>query len=403
MKQSHVINFLSKKDVAQKLVEKQLREYEPNSPKLLCILGDLTNDPTMWQKAWDVSDHHYSRAMRSLGAYHFRLQDYQKAVEFYQQALRLNSLFVHSWYMLGCAAMQIENWEVGMEAFQRVVQLDYENGEAWNNLASIYLRLDNKKLEAWHALREALKSKFDSWQIWSNYLINSVALGKFSTAIYAMSRIVDLKGDKEGAKAVDIEILRIIINAVTRGQQSSSSSSSTSTTSTTEEEETNQNIKLAQTLEKFLVDTIAAKITAAPDIWRASADYWFWKGDYKRCLECYQKSFRYISTMPQVAYDPIVFEDAVAAAIELVEMYENLGPKHQKVLKFPTLASTSRVGGKLNTIAEEDEEDEEDGAVVCPNWQRQAKMALRSLTGKTKASFEGTAQYNHLVNALEQL
>ncbi|KAJ1677815.1 hypothetical protein EV182_005374, partial [Spiromyces aspiralis] len=210
--------LLEQVDEARRRIQEQL-DNNPDSPKLLCLLGQLDNDPALWHKAWEASGQRYSRAMRNLGAYHFRNREYAESVECYGKALKLNSLFAESWYMMGCAAMQIENWGVGMEAFQRVVQLDYENGEAWNNLASIYLRMDDKKVEAWYALREALKSKFDSWQIWSNYLITSVALGKFLTAIYAMTRIIELRADKDGARCIDLDVLRIIINAITRDQQ----------------------------------------------------------------------------------------------------------------------------------------------------------------------------------------
>ncbi|KAJ1914424.1 hypothetical protein H4219_004805 [Mycoemilia scoparia] len=375
--------LLEQRDVAKQLVEKQL-EIDGNdglgAPKLWSLLGDITGNPDLWQKAWDVSGGRYSRAMRSLGSYQFKHQEYAKAVESLQKALTLNTLFDNAWYMLGCAAMQIEDWETATSAFQRTVQLDYENGEAWNNMASIYMRMENKKNEAWYALREALKSKPDDWRIWSNYLINSMALGKFSTAIYAMTRIIELRADKDGAKCVDVEVLRIIVNAIIRGQVDSLVEPSRMQTQDDKAAFKRKKEKLVEALEVLLTQTIGERITAAPEIWRLTADYWFWKGDFRKCLECYNKSYRYISAMPQVAYEPKVFEDAVNAVLELVDMYENLGPKSQSP-----------------------ENGDGEPELVCKGWERQAKMALRGLIGKTKASFEGTADHKRLQTALDQL
>jgi tetratricopeptide (TPR) repeat protein len=119
-------------------------EIDPNSPLLWCILGDLTNDTTMYEKAWSVSSQRYSRAMRSLGAHHYKTGDFQSCIECYQKALAMNALFENAWFTLGCAAMQVEDWEEARSAFMRCVNLENGNGEAWNNLAAINIRLERK-------------------------------------------------------------------------------------------------------------------------------------------------------------------------------------------------------------------------------------------------------------------
>jgi len=42
------------------------------TPKLLCLLGDITNEPAHYEEAWELSKHRYTRAQRSLGVYYMR-------------------------------------------------------------------------------------------------------------------------------------------------------------------------------------------------------------------------------------------------------------------------------------------------------------------------------------------
>lgn len=49
-----------------------------------------------------------------------------------------------------------------------------------------------------------------------NYLYASIDLGEFNAAIKAMTQIVDQLYQKEPKNAVDIEILEIIVNSISR-------------------------------------------------------------------------------------------------------------------------------------------------------------------------------------------
>jgi len=40
--------------------------------------------------------------------------------------------------------MRIEDWNKAIKAFGRAVHLEPEDGQAWNNLASVYIRLKQK-------------------------------------------------------------------------------------------------------------------------------------------------------------------------------------------------------------------------------------------------------------------
>jgi hypothetical protein len=56
----------------------------------------------------------------------------------------INPLFENSWFVMGCAALQIDDYEVSIRAFARCTAIDPQNFEAWNNQASAYIK--QKKL-----------------------------------------------------------------------------------------------------------------------------------------------------------------------------------------------------------------------------------------------------------------
>jgi hypothetical protein len=65
--------MLEKEKEAEAVVRRQL-ELNPRSPKLICLLGDIKKDPKYYEEAWALSDGHYARAMRSLGAWYFKFE-----------------------------------------------------------------------------------------------------------------------------------------------------------------------------------------------------------------------------------------------------------------------------------------------------------------------------------------
>lgn len=123
--------------------------------KLWCLLGDLEPEKASdhYSRAWSVSRETSGRAMRSLGAYHFARGDFTDAITCLRRAVNINPLLSRSWFILGCAYIREENWEGARETFSRCVSIDDEDGESWNNLASVYLRMgpSQKKTDNVHA------------------------------------------------------------------------------------------------------------------------------------------------------------------------------------------------------------------------------------------------------------
>jgi tetratricopeptide (TPR) repeat protein len=149
--------------------------------------------------------------MASLARVLLREGDARGCVTCLQKAVAINPLNEGSWFTMGCAALQCDDYETAVMAFRRCVGINEEvrvrvrvrvgylgeqrryqghpshaiqsnqNSEAWNNMGSAYIKL-GEMTKAAQALAQALKSTFDSWKMWENYLnvtteIKGIGLG----------------------------------------------------------------------------------------------------------------------------------------------------------------------------------------------------------------------------------
>lgn len=124
--------------------------------KLWCLLGDLAldaydanKDPEhakktaiqYYEKAWEISGHTSSRAMRSMGSLKFGMGDFEASIPCLQHAVDINPLYSRVWFTMGVSFVKLERWTDARDAFRRLVNVDEEDAEGWNNLAAVYLRI----------------------------------------------------------------------------------------------------------------------------------------------------------------------------------------------------------------------------------------------------------------------
>ncbi|KAI9013246.1 hypothetical protein BC832DRAFT_549110 [Gaertneriomyces semiglobifer] len=361
--------MLEQNKKAEALVEERLK-VQPKSAKLYCVMGDLKSDPSYYEKAWQVSEGRYARAMRSLGGYYFKKQEWVKAIECYHRALSLNALFENSWFVMGCAAMRVEDFDQAIRAFSRVVSLDHENGEAWTNLASVYIK-QGKKREAWRALREALKNHFDNSKIWENFLYVSVDLCEYQEAMHAMDRVLEIRANRAGEKnpVVDEEILDILVRAVV-GDMTDANGVGAS--------------HHARRLQ-HLLNNITSKISNSPAIFRSASKFYASQGMLRKALDYEQKAYRCLLNHPRLSEDEEVFKLAVQAAFVLVDAYVTMGPQMEEV----RMASADETEAQME--------------MVCKDWKYQAKTTLKTLVGRTKSTFEDTPLHDELKEKLKEV
>ena len=217
-------NQLNLKHKAAEIIKAQIQD-KGESPLLLCMLGDASDDDSYYYKALKLSSNKCARAYKALGMRAYFRKEYHEAVGLLDQSLEINRFQPDILLRLGYASLEIENWNVAAKTYRLYCNYEPDNFEAWNNLANAYIKL-NQKSRAFTVLLEAVKCDYDNWKIWDNILVTSVDCGHFEESIRAYHRILDIRESKcqssfEGntkiKELVDIEVLGSLVEAVTKG------------------------------------------------------------------------------------------------------------------------------------------------------------------------------------------
>ncbi|KAF2205742.1 TPR-like protein [Delitschia confertaspora ATCC 74209] len=356
----------------------------PDAPRLYCILGDIDKDNGMYEKAWEVSNHRYARAQRSLGRHYFSVRDYGKAAEAYRLAIKVNTLNQPAWFALGCAYLELQQFKNAVEAFSRCVQLDDQDAESWSNLAAALLHLRPKpkggvpeeegervtshpRQDALKAFKRAATLKHDNSRIWSNVLTVAASTNppSYMDLITAQRRLCELRGPTEGEKCVDEDILDLLIRHVVQEEGGFDPSKP----------------GLARLVNELVEKHIRPLITASPRLWGIMAKLYMHTSRPTSALEAHEKAWRAVTSQPKWESGSEAQWDAVVEqTIDLVDAYETLGPRE----RTEGLAAGS-------------------GELVAKDWKFKARSAVRSVMGKGKDVWEGTGGWERLVERLAEL
>ena len=80
----------------------------------------------------------------NIGVCHYRLKESEKAVAEFEEAVKLAGRdYEKAFYALGMAQAELKNWGKAEEAFRGAIGLNKRNGEAWFDLAFVYLAQKN--------------------------------------------------------------------------------------------------------------------------------------------------------------------------------------------------------------------------------------------------------------------
>ncbi|GLB34262.1 putative tetratricopeptide repeat [Lyophyllum shimeji] len=370
--------------------------------KLWCLLGDLEPEHAVehYERAWKISKGTSGRAMRSLGGYYFARGNYAEAITCLKRAVAINPLLSRSWFILGCACMRVEDWEEAKNAFGRCVAIDEEDGESWNNLASMYLRIgtpahtepkggsredgentegitgrdvkksipfENKML-AFRALKQGLKFSYDNWRMWSNYMIVAMDVGELAESCRALGRVVEQTSGKLGADSVDIDVLERLVNAVTRAAANPEDAAAEQGAVSSTALNPNDGHGLFRSVSTLIERTILPRVSS-PRIFRAYGKLLTWQERWEEALAAYLDGYRSgrAGTMERGETDVEKWREAVGEVEDIVDVLRNFGPR----------AAGSR-------------------------WRLQARSIVRTFMGRTK-DFEDEAEWARLVELQEEL
>ncbi|KAF8841574.1 tetratricopeptide repeat domain 27, partial [Paxillus ammoniavirescens] len=358
--------------------------------KLWCLLGDLEPENAVkhYEHAWTLSKETSGRAMRSLGGYYFARGDFASAVPCLLRAVAINPLLSRSWFILGCSYIRLEKWEEARDVFSRCVSIDDEDAESWNNLATMYLRIEeagqkskdsqgseggdessktasfaNKTL-AFRALKQGLKYSYENWRMWSNYMIVAMDVGELSEACRAQGRIVEERAAKVGVECVDEEVLERLVDAVTRASADLDNQDKINDTVINP----NEGHGLLRRVMDLFDRTILPRVSS-PRIFRAYARLLTWQSRWEDALKAYLDGYRSgtAGTFERGETDVGKWREGVNEVEDVVDILRNFGPRVQGF-----------------------------------NWRHQGRSIVRTFVGRSK-DFEDEPEWSRLIDIQNEL
>lgn len=340
-------------------------ETHPTDARAISILGDVKQDPALWQKAWDIG--RYAKAQASLSRYFYSpppssglSRNVQLAIDHMHECLRASPLSYENWFFYGCCGLETGNFDLAAEAFSRCVALDDTNSHAWSNLATALLRQD-KTRQAFTALKRALQQGEGAkrlWRIFENYLLVAAKLGEWSDVLHAARMLIDIRKNESGDVPVDVPVLEKLAQILVEEPFVPDARPS----------------HFQQLCIDLICNILPSVINHQARCWRIVSKVELWRQRPWAALDCYEKAYRATSLRPEVASDEEAWNEAVEACSDLVSAYESLG----------------ELAGKHGA-----------GDLVCKDWAYKARTAVRSLMSKGRSMWEDLEGWETLLQLKE--
>lgn len=163
-------------------------------------LESSKNWPAMLEHSlrWTKAQPGSGDAWFSLGNAYVKVGQTAKAIEAYQQALRIDAEYSYAWNNLGLAFAKAGQPAKAIEAFQQALRIDPEYANAWNNLGTAYDETSqpDKAIEAY---QQALRINPENANAWYNLGKAYYETGQPAKVIEALQQ--DLRINPEHAAA----------------------------------------------------------------------------------------------------------------------------------------------------------------------------------------------------------
>jgi tetratricopeptide (TPR) repeat protein len=409
----------------------------PNAARLLCILGDIEEDPKHYERAWDISKNRFARAQKSLGEYYLKQKDWVKGRESYRKAVVANRLNPELWNRLGDIYLRLGEFSGAAEAYQRAISsandvVGGEDARTWSNLGSALYSLyvervkgikkekeerkqaeeqevqptpgpetewgdvekSSETLEAETAQKQhpsVLLSQSlaaykrgasianDNWRIWDNVMTLAARMRPppVSEILFALRHIIRIRNSED---VLDIDILRLILNEAVLSQEKPESASSSAIY---EPPRGSHERAVCDLLETIVVPLI----TSRSDLWELIARERVWRRDYAGAIDAAERAWRAAvggagvglaasaaSTGDGKSSNWLEDEDAWRGVVERTE---------------ELVSALENYGPEVPEI----------GA----KWKFKARNAIRSVMGKAKGNWEGSKDWEHLQELMNGL
>lgn len=344
---------------ALRILEQRILTH-PEDVRAMSILGDINQDPTLWQKAWEIG--RYSKAKAALAHYYYsppKDSGLEKNIDLtisnMHECLTSNPLNHDNWFFYGCCGLESGQYDLAAEAFTRCVSLDDSLAHGWSNLGSALLKID-KTRPAFNAIKKAIRTSGDgkkSWRIYENYTVVAMRLHEWSDALIGVRKMIELRKETEGELAIDIPIIEKLVEILV----------------STEYIEDKRLEYYQSSCIDLVCSFLPTVITSNARCWRIVARVELWRNKPWAALDSYEKAYRATSQKADLTSDEATWNEAVEACGDLVSAYENLG----------------ELPGKHSA-----------GDLVCKDWKYKARSTVRSLMSSGKIMWEDSEGWEKL-------
>ena len=301
---------------AEKIVRERLSINE--TPRMWAALGDLTKDPTHYEKAITLSKGRFSDAYLALGEYYFEKQELESASHHYEKALKVRPLNAAAWFRLGAINMQLCRWQQALRAFSEVVLQRPEEAEAWANIAAVHMH-NKSPLEAYPALNESLKYQRSNWRVWISKLYTCLDLEKYDEAILACNTLLDLRQTSDKIPQLEEKCVRAIVGGSIKQYDGAAS---------------NQNEASLDSARRTLsrVHALLDRLNASADTssWLLETTTFFHERtgqDSAKVLETLTKEYRALQTNVMWEKDDVLVRKVCQVVSHMVHIHEQQGTR----------------------------------------------------------------------------
>lgn len=385
----------------------------PNAPRLWCILGDLEQKPSHYERAWEISNSRFARAQKSLGEYWLQQKDWHKALEAYKEATSANRLDPDMWSRLGDISLRLANFEDAAEAYSRAIgaasgEAGGEGARTWSNLGSalwsLYIEVTAnetiskevetpKKLEdeddgldlepiidrtpskllaqSLAAYKRGASISHDNWRIWDNVLTLSSRIRPTPVAdiVLSLKQILRIRKTED---CIDADLLNALL----------------SDTVLRKDKEDGKMLNgiyepprgsPERLVTRLLEEEIAPLITKRDDLWALVSKLRLWRSDHTGAIEASERAWRAATGSPSslgdsstldYTSDKAAWENVVIRTDELASLLENYGELVEGIGK---------------------------------RWKGKVRSAVRSVMGKGKENWVDSEGWRTLEGIMEEL
>lgn len=325
------LQFSGRETRAKDLVERRLKECE--TPRMWSALGDLTKDPTHYEKAIELSNHRFFDAYAGLGRYHLDNGDLTKASSLLQEGLAIKPLATRTWFLLGTISMKLDEWDTALNAFSQVVQQDSEEGDAWANIAAIHIK-NKDPSKAYHALNESLRQNRNNWRVWISKLYACIDLKKYDEAIMSCHQLLKFQQKKLDTKdsiLIEEKCIKAIVGGCIAEYHEARASNDPAAIQSTK-----------RSLERVndLLESIGASMTSDGWIWETRALLNSHIGnDTNKILQDLSKEYRILQAYKGWETDDVRRDKVFKVALDIYEIQKDFCTERSDLIKCKYMLS----------------------------------------------------------------